>query len=105
MGPKRRQSIMVRTRIALGVWVAVVPIATVVAWHQQNKPVKIERLSITPKGPTSDPLFQMITDADAVIRGRVVGSSPRDLDLDRGADQPPLKDARVMTAFHVEVLE
>jgi hypothetical protein len=92
-------------RIALGVWLAVVPVATVVASDQQNKPVKIERIYITAKGPTSDSLFQMMTDAAAVVRGRVVGSSPRDLDLDRGTDQPPLKGGRVMTAFPVEVLE
>ncbi len=96
----------VATRIAVGVSIAWVLAGTEGhASDQQGKPVKVEHLSITPKGPTSDSLFQMIADADAVVRGRVVDSSPRDFDYDRGTDLPPLKGGRVMTAFHVEVSE
>jgi hypothetical protein len=97
---------LLATRIALSVWVAVAFVATLAhATQQQDKPVKIHKLFITPKGPTSDSLFQMMADSDALVRGRVVGSSPRVLDLYMGADQPAIKGGRVMTAFRVNVSE
>ena len=97
---------VIASGIGLGVWMAMVLASTPLhalggpgqAAAGQNKPIRTEPLFITFKGPSaSTSLLQMITESDAVVRGRVVGSSPRD------GQVGPVQAMR--TAFHVQVLE
>jgi hypothetical protein len=71
----------------------------------QGKPVKEVKSYPYFMGPKSDSLFQMITESDAVVRGKVVGRATHVRDVRRGSTEPPIKGAKVMTTFRVKVLE
>jgi hypothetical protein len=66
--------------------------------RQASKPVKTYGIYTYFYGPP-DSLAKMISDADAVVRGKIVGNAPRDLDL---GDIPK---ARVTTVYRFKVLE
>jgi hypothetical protein len=62
------------------------------------KPVQTDVIYTRFYGPP-DSLSEMITKADAVVRGRIVGAAPLDLDLDQ------VRGGRVMTVYRFAVLE
>jgi hypothetical protein len=63
-----------------------------------GKPVKTDIINTHFKAPPHS-LSEMLTQVDAVVRGRIIGGSPRDLNL---GGRP---GARVMTSYGFQVLE